>query len=403
MKVRFKTFGCRLNKAESLDLEARFAAAGWTAAEHSQDADLVVVRACSVTSAAQRECEKYIARLKALYPAKRIVVTGCTASRSNEFLINALLKDGGGASAARGARPQPVPVSTARAWLKVQDGCNSKCAFCIVPQFRSSSASVPFDDAVDRAKRFVEAGYREIVVTGCNLAQYSSGGRRLPELVEALCSVGGCRIRLGSVEPGAIAGETVSAMAASPAACRFLHLSVQSGSDRILAAMKRPYFARDVRALAAAAQKAMPGIALGCDMIAGFPGESEYDHFLSRQLLEDSGFTAAHVFPYSTRPGTAAAVMSGGLPREVRSARARDLSGIAEKAKSAFAAGFRGKTVEIVVEDAETTAGWTSQRLWCEVSKGYRAAWPGGRPERKSLAKIAVRSAKGGRLCGVPA
>ena len=206
MKVCFETFGCRLNKAEALQMEADYLARGWSVTRSHADANLIVVRGCSVTSRAQRECERLIDHLKRHYPKAQLKVCGCLANTSK--LSTSRLRNP--------TTSQSLPFRTARAYLKVQDGCAGKCTFCIVPKFRGESRSEPFTDLLDRAKRFIDAGYHEIVVTGCNLALYCSQGKRLPELLDALAKLSApadCRIRLGSLEPGGCAIETVAAIA----------------------------------------------------------------------------------------------------------------------------------------------------------------------------------------------
>ena len=311
MRVCFETFGCRLNRAEALQREAQFIASGWTTTVTHADADLIVVRGCSVTSRAQRDCEHVIAHIRRKYPNKRIVVEGCLpeAKKPQPFLPASL------------SQTDAVPVSTARAYLKVQDGCNGACTFCIVPQFRGKSAAVPFADVMDKARRFIESGYREIVVTGCNATQYLDGGVRLPKLVASLAELGAqdsdspCRIRLGSVEPGPAASEIVEVMAAHDNICRYLHLPVQSGSTRTLAAMKRPYTVHDVESIVRKARELMPDIAIACDMMTGFPGESEVDMIATLGIMRRIRFAKAHVFPYSERPGTPAEKMPYAVPR----------------------------------------------------------------------------------------
>ena len=211
MKVCFETFGCRLNRAETLNMEALFLANGWTKTTGHSDADLIIVRGCSVTRRAQRGTEKFIAGLRAKYPAKRIFTVGCITDRTPEAMIE---------NAMRAARrdgtfvDSAVPTSTARAYLKVQDGCSGKCSYCIVPKFRGASVSEDFDRVMDNARRFLDCGYTEIVLTGCNLSLYLSKGRRLADLLSALAGIGGAghRIRLGSLEPGPAAAEAIDAL-----------------------------------------------------------------------------------------------------------------------------------------------------------------------------------------------
>ena len=352
MKVCFETFGCRLNKAEALAMEADYLARGWERTESHADADLVVVRGCSVTARAQRDCEKLIDHLRRRYPRTPVRVFGC-------------LKDGT-KSAAFDDGDFVVPTRTAKAYLKVQDGCSGQCTFCIVPKFRGASVSLDFDEAVNRAKRFIDAGYHEIDVTGCNLALYASGGKRLPELVAALAEVSpDCRIRVSSLEPGACAREVVAAMAEHANVCRFLHVPVQSGSNRILRAMRRPYSLRDVEELVAEATKRMPNLGLGCDLMTGFPDEGHDDFVATEGLLTRLPFNLAHIFPYSERPGTLAAAFVGAVPKEKRSARAHHLAHVIEEKRLKYARRFLARDVEIVVEGETKTEGWTGEYLRC--------------------------------------
>jgi threonylcarbamoyladenosine tRNA methylthiotransferase MtaB len=399
MKVCFETFGCRLNRAEALDLEARFVSRGWTTTERHDDADMIVVRCCSVTHRAQRDCERLVEHIRGKYPTKRVVVTGCTAEKLHEQWL-ADMRDA----------PSVVPTRTARAYLKVQDGCSGKCAFCIVPTFRGVARSVPFEDVLARASRFVEAGYHEIVVTGCNLSQYVSGTRRLPELVDALAALDpACRVRLGSLEPAPVAMDVVAAVAASKNACRYLHVPVQSGSDRVLTAMRRPYKRKDVERLVSEAAKLMPGLGLGCDIMTGFPDETPNDFLATKGLLERLPFTKVHVFPFSERPGTIAAGLPNAVPPEVRTDRAREVARWSEKARTDFIRRMKGRTVQIVVEDESTLSGWTSEYVWCQIGSEKAktlARSHGGQDakiRRKDLVSVLVREAVGHVLTGDPA
>lgn len=390
MNVCFETFGCRLNRAEALEDEARYAADGHRVVETHSEADLIVVRGCSVTARAQKDCERLIRHLREKYPAKRIVAVGCLPNANRRA-----------APELSEASKTAVPTRTARAYLKVQDGCSGRCSFCIVPQFRGKSVSIPFDEVMARARRFIESGYHEIVVTGCNLSLYASGGKRLPELVVALAALSpDCRIRLGSLEPGACALDVVSAMAENEGICRFLHIPVQSGSNRILSAMRRPYLVADADDLIVHAVHLMPFVGIGCDLIAGFPDETEIDFRLTQGFLARHQIANAHVFPYSPRPGTLAAELPGALPEDVRRARARHLARLAEESRRKFARRFVGRFVDVLVESETSLKGWTSEYLWFEKSQGES---PGLRPSvshRKELRRFRVRAAHGGVLFG---
>ena len=389
MKVCFETFGCRLNKAEALQMEAEYLAKGWELTEKHADANLFIVRGCSVTARAQRECENLIAHLRRRYPNTPVRTFGCIStsskvreSESSKVPISETLKP---SNLHTLKHSDPLPTRTARAYLKAQDGCSGKCTFCIVPKFRGNSVSVPFTELLDRAKRFVDAGYREIVVTGCNLSLYASENKRLPDLVSALADLthgtSACRIRLGSLEPGDCALETIRAMSGHDNVCRFLHVPIQSGSNRILMAMKRPYLVRDVEALVTAARKHLPNCGLGCDLMTGFPDESEADFVMTRGLIERLPFNNAHIFPFSERPGTLAAAFGGSIPKSVRSSRAHSLSHQIKSARKRYIRSFVGKTVEIVVESEEKTTGWTSEYVRCEAV---------GHAPRKSIVRVFV-------------
>lgn len=387
MKVCYDTFGCRLNRAEALEDEARLSAAGHVTVKTHAEADIIVIRGCSVTARAQRDCEREIARLRGKYPGKRLVVAGC--------LPKALLTPDSLAGIDRTA-PAPIPMSTARAYLKVQDGCSCKCTFCTVPRFRGAPRSVDFTEALERAAAFAEAGYTEIVMTGCNLMQYSSQGKSIADLAAALGKVSpSCRIRMGSVEPGEMAKDVVEAMAENERLCRFLHLSVQSGSTRILMAMGRKYRAKDVEELAALATERMPEIALGADMVCGFPGETDFDHIASVRLMANLPFSNVHAFPYSERPGTAATKYPDPVPPAMRKLRARQISKLMGEKREKFAAGMAGQVVEAVIEDERNCAGWTGGHFWIKPVRGDKTG-----AKRRELVRFRVKRAQGDILEG---
>ena len=401
MNICFETFGCRLNKAESLDDEAKCLAKGHRIVESHSEADIVVVRGCSVTARAQSDCEKLIWHIKAKYPAKRVFVTGCLPN-AKKLDISSVSKDGGSATG-----EEPLPQRTSRAYLKVQDGCSCGCTFCIVPKFRGAPVSVPFGELMDKAKRLIDAGYHEIVLTGCNLMLYSSEGRSLADLAVALAGLSpDCRIRLGSIEPGAQAMEIAHAMAETANICRFMHLSVQSGSDKILTAMRRPYRVKDVDALAEEAVRLMPLIGLGCDLIAGFPDETDLDFRMTKGLLVRHKFSNVHAFPFSERPGTVAATIARGyvLPA-IRSRRAKELADMGAESKRNFAKKFVGRTVDVVVERGKSVSGWSGEYLWVESSRLpftlMNSATDFGRNSlRKKMVQMKVRTAHAGVLYG---
>ena len=354
MRIVLKTFGCRLNRAEALDQEAQLLAMGHdiVSLDKGMPPDVIIVRGCSVTAKAERDCRKAIARIRAQFPSARVQLVGCLKGQKPQPMPTA---------------PHPVPLRTARAYLKIQDGCSGKCAFCIVPSFRGAPRSVPFAQILERARAFLDAGYRELVVTGCNLALYHDSGHGLADVLAALASEAGPhRVRLSSLEPGVCDADVLAAFAAHPNICRFIHLSVQSGSDSILRRMNRPYGSETIdRICADAIQSLGPRLSLGADIITGFPGETDADFAATCALVRRHPFSNLHVFPYSERPGTSAASMAGRVPPAVRRMRAKEIGAIGWAKRQAFAASFAGKTVEACIERDRT--GWTAEYLKCRL------------------------------------
>ena len=409
MKVGFVTFGCRLNRAEALDLEARYMAAGWEVVpvrlSSSPDAhrpntttpDRIVVRGCSVTAKAQRDCEKAIVHLRARFPQADIRLTGCLPEASGEGHPTEQDDDSVlTATSKTGATHLLLGDSHSRAYLKVQDGCSGKCAYCIVPTFRGPPVSTPFDETIARARDLIAAGYRELVITGCTLCLYRDAGRGFPELAASLAELEspGHRIRLGSIEPGLCDARLIDVLASHPNICRFLHLSLQSGSDRMLRLMRRPYTREQVATFCAdACRRLGPRLALGADLITGFPGETDDDFATTKafltsthQLLNsstpqplNSPFIHLHVFPYSERPGTAAATMKPAVPMAVRRARARELERVGAANRAAYAQTLMGNEVVVCVE--KDGNGRTDDYLRCLLD---------GRAPRRSLVRAKV-------------
>ena len=386
MKIAFQTFGCRLNRAEALDQEARLLADGHVVVslDKDQSPDIIIVRGCSVTAKAERDCRKAIARLRTRFPSARIEIVGCLKTPPQPpvtaplFTLNAQLAT---------SSPPPVPLRTTRAYLKIQDGCSGKCAFCIVPSFRGKPLSVPFEQVLGRARAFLDAGYRELVVTGCNLALYRDSGRGLPDLLAALAALGaGHRVRLSSLEPGVCDDDVLDVFADHPNICRFIHLSVQAGSNPILARMNRPYPIEAVDRFCAAARRRLGArLALGADVITGFPGETDADFAATRGFLVRHPFVNLHVFPYSERPGTPAASMDGAVPLAVRRARAKELEKIGQTQRRAFAASFLGHEVEVCIE--RNRAGWTAEYLKCAFGDPRASKDLGDRLSRRRLVR----------------
>lgn len=418
MTVAFKTFGCRLNQAETAKFETAFAAAGFTRVPFGSPASVIVVHSCAVTQKAENEGLKLLRSLRARWPSACLVLTGCTVEacqggllhelgldlivprEQNDDLVSLVLRHLHPQSA---VPPQPSASTltpsrnTQRAALKVQDGCDFFCSYCIVPHTRGRPVSRPFDDCLEEAKALIGAGFQEIVLTGCNTACFSDGSRNLTHLLSALLELPGLgRLRLGSIEPGTVEREIVALMAASPKICRFLHLPIQSGDNGVLATMRRRYTVEHVTETLREALRLMPDLALGADFICGFPGETPEAFGQTLRLAQALPFSKLHVFPYSERPGTPAATFGNRVPPAERKRRALQLIAQEKLNRAAFAQRFLGRTVDVLVErfDKDGAAhGWSGEYLACAVR---------GVPHtcRRSLVSFVVDAVAGDTLIG---
>ena len=350
MSVDVVTFGCRLNAYES-EVIRRSAAAG--------PADTVVVNTCSVTAEAVRQAKQSIRRLKRERPEARIVVTGCAAQTQpalfaampevdrvvgNEEKLDARLwrtSDKVAVSdimAANAMRPHAIDSieGRARAFVQVQNGCDHRCTFCIIPFGRGNSRSLPAADVLAQVRRLVDNGYREVVLTGVDITSYRDGDARLGALVKRILRKVPelARLRLSSIDSVEADADLFDALANEPRLMPHLHLSLQAGDDLILKRMKRRHSRADAISFCLQVRRLRPDVAFGADIIAGFPTETEVMVSRSLDLVEECGLMQLHVFPFSPRPGTPAARMPQ-VAREVVKDRARRLR---EKGEAALRA-----------------------------------------------------------------
>lgn len=385
--------GCRLNHAEGAAIRAALEEAGHSVevGGDAAGADALVLHTCAVTAAAQTEAMRHLRAARRAGVAN-VVVSGCTANVADAAALRAAGADE--IVARRGPPPEgpvaplvadalarpgarPPSESSTRAPVKIQDGCSFRCSYCIVPDARGEPRSRPLADVLEECRGLVGRGFRELVLTGVNVACWREPGRRFSDLVRAVSALPGlARLRLSSVEPGTTEAEVVSLMAAPDSRlCPMLHYPLQSGSDRVLRAMRRRYTAAQYRAAVERALAAVPGLGLGADVVTGFPGETDGDFEETVRLVRDYPFSNLHVFPYSERPGTPAATMPGAVPVRVRRDRAKALIALGGEKRAAFAASFAGREVEVLVERVApdgTAEGWTGPYL--------RARLPGRSP-----------------------
>jgi len=383
VRVALATIGCRLNQFETDAMEQLLRDSGHEIVERVEDADVYVVNSCTVTHEADADSRQLIRRATRRKPGVRVIVTGCYAvAAANEVAqlpgVSVVLGNAEKAELPRclehrpagrapdvliGALEQHVsltrlPAATAprrsRALLKVQDGCNHGCAFCVVPRVRGRSRSLPVAEAVRRLERLVGAGVPEIVLTGVDLGAYGRDFRprcSLEDLVAALVvRLGTARLRLSSIDAHDVSDGLVALMRAhADRICRHLHLPVQSGDPELLRRMRRAYevgaFASLVRRIA----REIPGVALGTDVIVGFPGETDAAFERTLALVDDLPLAYGHVFRYSPRVGTPAASMDGHVPDATKSTRSRRLRELLSDKRRAFSGAFVGCDLPAVV------------------------------------------------------
>ncbi len=327
MSLEVITLGCRLNLSESESLRALL----------TDEPDLVVINSCAVTAEAVRQTRQAIRRARKARPGARLLVTGCAAEIERSAIAAMPEVDGLVANMAkldpRAWNVTPAasvaPAAHTRAFIAVQNGCDHACTFCVIPQGRGSSVSLPLDQVLRQVDRFVQLGAREVVLTGVDLTSWGHdlpGAPRLGLLVAAILGAfpGLERLRLSSVDGVEIDPQLFDLIADEPRLLPYLHLSLQHGNDLILKRMKRRHLRRDALDLVASLRARRPEIAVGADLIAGFPTESAAAHADNLSIISDLDIVHGHIFPYSPRPGTPAARMPQ-LAHEVIKARAAEL------------------------------------------------------------------------------
>lgn len=367
MRVCLTNLGCKLNQAEIERLARDFTAAGHRVVGSPEEADLHVVNSCTVTHVAARASRKAAGRGRR--SGARTVLTGCYATDTpgeaarlagvdlvvpnpdKDRLLDRVHEAFPDLAPPEVPVPYvPLPFGHTRALVKVEDGCNMRCAFCIIPSTRGAQRSRPPAEVVAEVRELVDAGYREVVVTGVQISAYRSGGSRLYELVRAI--LGGTdvpRLRLTSIAPWDL-DERLLELWSDPRLCRHLHLSLQSGATATLRRMRRPYTAESYLRLLERVRQAVPGVAVTTDVIAGFPGETEEEMAESLATVEAARFARIHVFPFSPRPGTEAADLPGQVPPEERKARVERLLALAGCAERAFRSGHVGTRATVLWE-----------------------------------------------------
>jgi threonylcarbamoyladenosine tRNA methylthiotransferase MtaB len=381
MKVYLDTLGCKLNQSEIETLARRFGQAGHRVVSSPQDADLCVVNTCTVTHVAARKSRQAVRRLHRANPAARIAAIGCYAemepevlhplpgvewvvgNRDKERLVEVL-------SHPRPGRPfppaaldaAPAPQSRTRALVKIQDGCDNACTYCIVHVARGRQRSRPPHEVLADVRAALAGGHREIVLTGVHIGAYGrdryavraeQGQPRLNlwGLVRRILDETDLtRLRLSSIEPWDLPPDQIFALWSDPRLCPHLHLPLQAGADRTLQRMGRRYSTAEYARLVELARAAIPDLAITTDIIVGFPGETQTDFEASLRFVHETGFARVHVFPYSGRAGTPAATLPHQVPPAVKKKRSAAMRSVADGLARAFRQRFLGRTLDVLWE-----------------------------------------------------
>ncbi len=392
MRVYLRSLGCKLNQSEVEALARRFIAAGCQVVTDVEEADLCVVNTCAVTHIAARKSRRLIRRLHRANPKARIVVTGCYAelfphevakiegvdlivsNADKERLVERLGIRGYGIGVLTPI-PYPLFFNRTRAFVKIQDGCNNRCAYCVIGLARGRERSRPPEEVLAEIEARVEAGCKEVVLTGVNIGAYGRDlGTSLGRLIEdILTKTAVPRLRLSSIEPWDF-DPSLLRLWEDPRLCRHLHLPLQSGCDATLRRMGRRYTAAEYAELVERAREAIPDLAVTTDVIVGFPGETEAEFEESLRFVEKMGFARLHVFKYSARPGTLAATMPHQVPPEVKRARSEAMMALGRRSSKAFRRRFLGRTMEVLWERKERGREG-GKRVWSGLTDNYIRVW----------------------------
>ena len=381
MKVFFHTLGCKVNQYETQEMREMLKKSGYEITENEQDADIFVINSCTVTSESDRKTRQCVRHYKNKYPESTVVLTGCMpqsfpemakklteadivlGNRNNSKLVESLseyFNDDGRVlhlDCHKSGEGLISPGITdfeerTRATLKIEDGCDRFCSYCIIPKARGRVRSKPIEDIQKEVAALADNGYREIVLVGINLSAYGKGGDL--DLSDAVFAAAENekieRIRLGSLEPDHITDELIEKLVKCEKLCPQFHISLQSGCDKTLKKMNRHYTAEEYAALCDKLRKSFKDCTLTTDIMVGFPQETEEDFSDTVKFAEKIGFEKIHIFPYSRRSGTIADKMEGQIEKSVKGYRVAELSKVADKIRTEFLKNQIGKTVSVLIE-----------------------------------------------------
>ncbi len=371
-RIAFETLGCRANTYDTESMMAACRKLGFLVVPFEQEAEVYVVNTCTVTESADAQGRQLLRKAHRKNQEALVIATGCSAemypeliyqqngvdavfgTQNREELLQYLVDSFAAIDEPEDTPSLEVPVEQrrSRAYLKIQDGCDNRCTFCIIWRARGKSRSKSIEELVEDTNRLVKAGYKEIVLTGIHIGSYGkdlANKKNLADLIEALfANTGLHRLRLSSLDPECVDERIEQFYIKEPRMCRYLHLSLQSGSDEVIKQMRRKTKSAQACQLIERLAANVPGMAISADIIAGFPGETVMDHEQTKELLAKSNFSWIHVFPFSARTGTAAARRVDRLDPALVKTRAKELTVIAQQKRLQFYQSQIGKTLEVV-------------------------------------------------------
>ncbi|HAZ32164.1 MAG TPA: tRNA (N(6)-L-threonylcarbamoyladenosine(37)-C(2))-methylthiotransferase MtaB [Dehalococcoidia bacterium] len=380
--VALQTVGCKLNQAESESLACKFLGAGFGIVAPDQDPDVYILNTCTVTHIADRKCRHHLRSFRRLNPRALVLAAGCYVDRDaagvcvegvdlavgngDKDRMVEIIRDRLGKPGFPDSSPgHDARLFRTRTLVKVQDGCNQCCSYCIVPHVRGRERSVPAGEVISEVKDRAGRGYQEIVLTGARIGAYGGAGGLAGLVRRILDETAIPRFRLSSLQPGELSTSFIDLWRGNGRICRHLHLALQSGSDSVLKRMGRGYSTSEYEETVNLVREAIPDIAITTDVIVGFPGESDEEFEESYRFCKRIGFAGLHIFPYSARPGTAAARMPGEVTQKIKKARSRIMIDLAGRSARDFRWRFSGQTMPVLWEEAK------GERLWIGHTDNY--------------------------------
>lgn len=387
LKASFYTLGCRLNQAETSLIASRFQQNGYRVVDFGEQADVCVINSCTVTEQADAKCRQIVRQVLRKNPDTFVAVVGCYAQTGKEALrkidgldlivgtqdkldvlhyIGEPIKNGEARIVRNRMQRSPFTIpadgamtTTTRANLKIQDGCDFMCSFCVIPFARGRARSRAFYDIQREAMQLLDAGHKELILTGVNIGTYEFDGKKFIDVVRMLLKLPQLqRLRISSIEPTTIPEALLDLMADSEKLCPHLHIPLQSGSDRVLSGMRRIYSKTDFLRFIEQAARKVRDVLIGTDIMVGFPGEDEAAFAESCDVLDQSPLAYAHVFSFSERSGTAATRLAEKIDPRTKKTRSKKLHQLSEANKMAFYQKFVGKPLRVLTEETDASGRW---------------------------------------------